>query len=203
MLTSLRAKFFRARRSPKPASVSGFPLRRTLNLGSRLGSCLGIIAFATVLVPVMPRIQQQGSILSVTIAPPPAIAGPKSEMARLKKTNQRWIEVNLTTQRLIAWEGKTWIDARVISSGKRSTPTLTGVFAIQSKYRSTTMSGADYSVPDVPHAMFYDGGYAIHGVYWHNNFGTPMSHGCINMSESAAQWLYGWARVGTPIVIHY
>jgi lipoprotein-anchoring transpeptidase ErfK/SrfK len=168
-----------------------------------IGSLLGTIALAAVIFPVMPTVQQQGSGVSVTIAMPPAMAGPKSEMARLKKGRQRWIEINLTTQRLIAWEGKTWVDARVISSGKRSTPTRTGVFEIQTKYRTTTMSGADYSVPDVPHAMFYDGGYAIHGAYWHNSFGTPVSHGCVNMSESGAQWLYGWAKVGTPIVIHY
>jgi lipoprotein-anchoring transpeptidase ErfK/SrfK len=168
-----------------------------------IGSLLGTIALATAISPVMPMLQSQADSVSVTIGMPVAMAGPKSEMARLKKTNQRWIEVNLTTQRLIAWEGKNWVDARVISSGKSSTPTLTGVFDIQTKYRSTTMSGADYSVPDVPHAMFYDGGYAIHGAYWHNNFGTPVSRGCVNMSESGAKWLYGWASVGTPVVIHY
>ncbi len=168
-----------------------------------IGSLVGTIALAAVMSPVMPTVQHQGNEVSVTMAMPSAVAGPKSEMARLKKGKQRWIEVNLTTQRLIAWEGKNWVDARVISSGKRSTPTLTGVFAIQTKYRSTTMSGEGYSMPDVPHAMFYDGGYAIHGAYWHNSFGTPVSRGCVNMSESGAQWLYGWAKVGTPIVIHY
>ncbi|MBC7516856.1 MAG: L,D-transpeptidase, partial [Alkalinema sp. FL-bin-369] len=99
-------------------------------------------------------------------------------------------------------EGKTWVDAKVISSGKASTPTLTGVFEIQDKYRTTVMRGADYEVPDVTHAMFYDDGYAIHGSYWDNSFGTPVSHGCINMSENATTWLFGWARVGTPVVVH-
>ena len=159
---------------------------------------------ATVLLlPIAPIVQFQPSGVVLQMLPEqPAMAGPKAEMARLKKTSKRWIEVNLTTQRLIAWEGKTWVDAKVISSGKASTPTLTGVFEVQDKYRTTVMRGADYEVPDVPHAMFYDGGYAIHGAYWHNNFGTPVSHGCVNMSENAAAWLFGWARVGTPIVIH-
>lgn len=159
---------------------------------------------ATVLLlPVAPIVQFQSSGVVLQMLPEqPAMAGPKTEMARLKKTSQRWIEVNLTTQRLIAWEGKTWVDAKVISSGKASTPTLTGVFEIQDKYRTTVMRGAGYEVPDVPNAMFYDGGYAIHGAYWHNSFGTPVSHGCVNMSENAAAWLFGWARVGTPIVIH-
>ena len=161
-------------------------------------------AVATVLLlPIAPIVQFQSSGVMLQMLPEqPAMAGPKTEMARLKKTSKRWIEINLTTQRLIAWEGKTWVDAKVISSGKASTPTLTGVFEIQDKYRTTVMRGADYEVPDVPHAMFYDGGYAIHGAYWHNSFGTPVSHGCVNMSENAAAWLFGWARVGTPIVIH-
>jgi lipoprotein-anchoring transpeptidase ErfK/SrfK len=164
---------------------------------------LRTIVATVLLIPVAPIVQVQSTGFAVQILPEQAAwAGPKAEIARLKKTNQRWIEVNLTTQRLIAWEGKTWVDAKVISSGKSSTPTLTGVFEVQEKLRTTYMKGADYYVPDVPHAMFYDGGYAIHGAYWHNNFGTPVSHGCINMSENGAAWLYGWARVGTPIVIH-
>ena len=162
------------------------------------------IVATALMIPFSPIVQVQPSGLVLQILPEqPAIASPKTEISRLKKTNQRWIEVNITTQRLIAWEGKTWVDAKIISSGKSSTPTLTGVFEIQEKLRSTTMRGADYSVPDVPYAMFYDGGYAIHGAYWHSNFGTPVSHGCINMAEDGAAWLFGWARVGTPVVIHY
>ena len=164
---------------------------------------LKTIVATVLLIPVAPIVQFQSSGVVLQILPEQsAVAGPKTEMARLKKTSRRWIEVNLRTQRLIAWEGKTWVDAKVISSGKAATPTLTGVFEIQDKYRTTVMRGADYEVPDVPHAMFYDRGYAIHGAYWHNNFGTPMSHGCVNMSENAAAWLFGWARVGTPVVIH-
>lgn len=168
----------------------------------RVKGLIGTLAIAVALTPIVPTLQQQGSVISIQMPISAAIAGTKSEMASLKKSNKRWIEINLSTQRLIAWQGKTWVDARIISSGKSSTPTYTGVFAIQSMYRSTVMSGQGYSVPDVPHAMFYDGGYAIHGAYWHNSFGTPVSHGCVNMSESAAQWLFSWARVGTPIVIH-
>ena len=168
----------------------------------RVKGLIGTLAFAVALMPILPTLQQQGSTIFIQMPISAAIAGPKTEMANLKKSNKRWIEINLSTQRLIAWQGKTWVDARIISSGKSSTPTRTGVFAIQTMYRTTIMSGEGYSVPDVPHAMFYDGGYAIHGAYWHNSFGTPVSHGCVNMSESAAQWLFSWAKVGTPIVIH-
>lgn len=50
--------------------------------------------------------------------------------------------------------------------------------------------------------MYYDGGYAIHGAYWHHNFGTPVSHGCINVAVDHAEWLYNWASIGTSVVIH-
>ena len=59
-----------------------------------------------------------------------------------------------------------------------------------------------YDLPNVPHVMYFYRDYAIHGAYWHNNFGRPMSHGCVNLSNSAAKWMYGWATVGTPVVVH-
>jgi lipoprotein-anchoring transpeptidase ErfK/SrfK len=114
----------------------------------------------------------------------------------------RWIEIDLSDQRLSAWNGKTLVRAFMVSTGKRRTPTPTGTFAVQSKYTSTRMQGEDYNVPDVPYAMFFSGGYAMHGAYWHNSFGTPISHGCINLQVSSARWLYNWADVGTPVVIH-
>jgi lipoprotein-anchoring transpeptidase ErfK/SrfK len=63
------------------------------------------------------------------------------------------------------------------------------------------MQGEDYNVPDVPHAMYYSGNYAIHGAYWHNSFGIPVSHGCINVAPDHAAWLFNWATVGTPVVV--
>lgn len=120
----------------------------------------------------------------------------------LKQSDQRWIEVDLSEQRLIAWEGGKRMYNISVSTGKRSTPTLTGVFAIQSKYRATRMQGDNYDVPDVPYAMYYDGGYAIHGAYWHDNFGTPVSHGCVNVAVKQARQLFNWASVGTPVVVH-
>ncbi|OUC15946.1 MAG: hypothetical protein B0A82_04110 [Alkalinema sp. CACIAM 70d] len=159
---------------------------------------LSAIVLASVVVPLAPGAWQ------TPFTPPAAEASSyiQKEIASLKKSQQRWIEIDLSSQRLIAWEGKRWVDAKIVSTGKASTPTRTGVFEIQEKFRSVTMKGADYEVPDVPHAMFYSGNYAIHGAYWHSSFGTPVSHGCVNMAPDAAQWLYSWARVGTPIVIH-
>ncbi|UKO96186.1 L,D-transpeptidase [Nostoc sp. UHCC 0870] len=120
----------------------------------------------------------------------------------LQKSEERWIQINLSTQRLIAWEGKKPVYAIVISSGKKATPTRIGNFKIQSKHKSTRMRGRTYDVPNVPHAMFYQGNYGIHGAYWHKKFGTPVSHGCVNLAPNHAKWLFNWASLGTPVVIH-
>ncbi|BAB76469.1 L,D-transpeptidase [Anabaena sp. FACHB-709] len=119
----------------------------------------------------------------------------------LQKSEQRWIQINLANQRLIAWEGGKPVYAIVISSGKRSTPTRIGSFKIQSKHKSTRMRGRNYDVPNVPYAMFYSGNYGIHGAYWHRKFGTPVSNGCVNLAPNHAQWLFNWASLGTPVVI--
>ncbi|MBC1235860.1 ErfK/YbiS/YcfS/YnhG family protein [Nostoc linckia z18] len=123
-------------------------------------------------------------------------------MQKLQKSDKRWIQINLTKQRLIAWEGDRVVYGSAISSGKKSTPTLVGTFNIQSKFKTTRMRGTGYDVPNVPYAMFYQGNYGIHGAYWHKRFGTPVSHGCVNLAPKHAKWLFGWASVGTPIVIH-
>ena len=123
------------------------------------------------------------------------------ELKKLKQSGERWIEIDRSKQRLIAWEGKRPVYAVIISTGKSSTPTPTGVFSIQTRYRTTRMSGEDYDVPNVPYAMFYHRGYAIHGADWHNNFGTPVSHGCTNVAVNHARWIYNWASVGTPVVV--
>ncbi len=90
-----------------------------------------------------------------------------------------------------------------VSTGTRRTPTVVGTFYIYSKYQSTSMSGPDYYVPNVPHVMFFFRSYSIHGTYWHSNFGTPMSHGCINLPQPEAKQLFEWAPIGTKVVTHH
>jgi lipoprotein-anchoring transpeptidase ErfK/SrfK len=148
----------------------------------------------------------------------PANAAPRSQRQRISSVSSRhhrarlrvkhrpahrgrWIEVNLSRQRLIAWENGRVVYSTAISSGKRGTPTRRGVFAIQSKYRAKTMRGRGYVAPNVPYTMFYSGGYAIHGAYWHNRFGRPVSHGCVNLPVGQARRLYSWAGVGTRVVV--
>ncbi|BAY13289.1 L,D-transpeptidase [Calothrix sp. NIES-2098] len=120
----------------------------------------------------------------------------------LKQSDRRWIQIDLSQQHLIAWEGKTPVYAVTISTGKKSTPTRVGTFKIQTKLKSARMRGSDYDVSDVPYVMYYQGNYGIHGAYWHRRFGTPVSHGCVNVAPNHAKWLFDWASVGTPVFIH-
>lgn len=133
---------------------------------------------------------------------------------------EKWIDVNLTTQRLVAYEGEQAVYSAVVSTGMASYPTVTGRYHIQRKYLYDDMSYLGlYYLPDVPYVMYFYSGYAIHGTYWHNSFGTPMSHGCVNLTPSDAQWLFDWTtpalppgynviyssadNPGTLVVIHY
>ncbi|MFZ5881194.1 MAG: L,D-transpeptidase family protein [Chloroflexota bacterium] len=115
----------------------------------------------------------------------------------------RWIDVNLSQQRVYAYEGDTIVNSFLASTGTWQTPTVTGTFKIWIKLRSTTMSGPGYYLTNVPYTMYFHGGYGIHGTYWHNNFGTPMSHGCVNLRTSDAEWLFYWASEGTIVHVHY
>jgi lipoprotein-anchoring transpeptidase ErfK/SrfK len=115
----------------------------------------------------------------------------------------RWIDVNLSTQSVYAYEGDTVINSFVVSTGTWMTPTVTGKYKIWIKFRSTSMTGPGYYLPNVPYVMYFYKGYGLHGTYWHNNFGTPMSHGCVNLRTSDAEWLYNWASVGTVVNVHY
>jgi lipoprotein-anchoring transpeptidase ErfK/SrfK len=119
-----------------------------------------------------------------------------------KSQSGKWVEVDLSQQRLYAHEGQKTVLTAVVSTGTRYYPTVTGRFKIYAKYRSAPMSGPGYYLPNVPYTMYFYGGYAVHGTYWHNNFGTPMSHGCINMKTSEAKWLFNWAPKGTLVVVH-
>ena len=121
--------------------------------------------------------------------------------------NERWIDVNLTTQRLVAYEGDIPVYESAISSGTASHPTVTGQFAVWLRYEAQTMDGRrlgyDYYLPNVPYVMYFYRDYALHGTYWHNNFGTPMSHGCVNLPTPAAEWLFHWSSYGTVVNVHY
>jgi len=115
---------------------------------------------------------------------------------------ERWIDVDLSQQRLYAYEGDTLMNSFVVSTGTWQTPTVTGKFNIWVKVRSQAMTGPGYYLPDVPFVMYFYKDYGLHGTYWHNNFGTPMSHGCVNLATPDAEWLYNFASVGTVVNVH-
>lgn len=139
---------------------------------------------------------------------PPTAADPTSAKAVAASVNNnitlsepRRIEIDLSEQRLSAWEGKKLVYSFRVSTGKRSTPTPIGRFQINSKYRTNRMRGRGYDISDVPYTMYFYKGYAIHGAYWHNRFGTPISHGCVNLSVKQARQLYNWTSRGTLVVV--
>ncbi|MDQ1123060.1 L,D-transpeptidase family protein [Microbacterium trichothecenolyticum] len=121
------------------------------------------------------------------------------------KTERR-IEVNLSTQTTTLWQNGQVYRTYTISSGAGDHATHTGEFRIGWKTAMQDMGcvpGYDYCTKDVPWVAYFNGDEGFHGTYWHNNFGTPMSHGCINMTISAAKELYDWAYRGTQVSVHY
>lgn len=115
---------------------------------------------------------------------------------------ERWIDVDLSQQRVFAYEGDQIVNIFRVSTGTSQTPTITGQYKIYVKYRAANMSGPGYFLPDVPYVMYFYKGYGLHGTYWHSNFGTPMSHGCVNLKTKEAKWLFDWASVGTVVYVH-
>jgi len=116
---------------------------------------------------------------------------------------QHWIDVDLSQQRVYAYAGDTLVNSFVVSTGTWQTPTVTGKYKVWIKLRYTDMSGPGYYLPDVPYVMYFYKGYGLHGTYWHNNFGTPMSHGCVNLTIPDSEWLYNFSAVGTVVNVHY
>jgi lipoprotein-anchoring transpeptidase ErfK/SrfK len=116
---------------------------------------------------------------------------------------EHWIDVDLSQQRVYAYAGNTVVNSFLVSTGTWQTPTVTGKFKVWIKLRFSDMSGPGYYLPDVPYVMYFHGDYGLHGTYWHNNFGTPMSHGCVNLSIPDAAWLYDFSREGTVVNVHY
>jgi hypothetical protein len=119
----------------------------------------------------------------------------------------KWVHVDLAEQTLVAYEGARPVYATVISSGKEGYEPPTGLFQVQQKYISTTMNAEDpidgfYEVEEVPWTLYYHGGYALHGAYWHTDFGKVRSHGCTNIAPVDARWIYYWSDPEVPPAWH-
>ncbi len=138
-------------------------------------------------------------------------------------TDEKWIEIDLSDQKLIAHQGNSIFLESLISSGLFG-KTPPGEYRIWYKTRATKMEGGNratntyYYLPNVPYAIFFKGDFGIHGTYWHQNFGKPMSHGCVNAPTPIAEKLFYWtdpqvpegqwairateANPGTRVVVH-
>ncbi len=131
---------------------------------------------------------------------------PVTETAFETTKTERRIEVNLSTQRAILWENGEVYRSWSMSSGKEGWSTHTGTYRIGWKTPMQDMGcvpGYDWCTKDVPWVAYFNGDEAFHGTYWHSNFGTPMSHGCINLTIANAKELYDWAYRGTEVWVHY
>ena len=111
----------------------------------------------------------------------------------------REIVIELNRQSIYAYENGVLQKRALMSSGKMLTPTVLGDYEIYLKFRSQTMSGPGYSLDNVKWPMYFIRGYAIHGTWWHTMFGTPMSHGCVNLTNEDAKWFWEFAPLGTPV----
>lgn len=163
--------------------------------------------------------------LKVTIDPGPArsirggfLAAPLT--GSFSTGTDRRIEVWLDRQRVEVFENGALIKTLKASTGKSKTPTVTGSFYIYARFPKKTMKSTGlrpgekgyYEVKDVPYAQYFHEGYAFHGAFWHNAFGQPASHGCINLATQEqntrqgvnedAGWLYRWASLGVPVTVH-
>jgi L,D-transpeptidase catalytic domain len=123
---------------------------------------------------------------------------------------EKWIDVNLSTQSLIAFEGDKPVYATIVSTGRHNDEdkskdhrTVQGEFQIREKHIAATMeddgaSDGPYSIQDVPWIMYFEGSYALHGAFWHSRFGRERSHGCVNMTPHDAKQVFGWAGPNLP-----
>jgi hypothetical protein len=120
---------------------------------------------------------------------------------------ERWVHVDLAEQTLVAYEGERPVYATLVSSGKKGYRTRPGLFRMGRKFLSTTMDATDpidgfYRIEEVPWTMYYWRSYALHGAYWHDDFGVPRSHGCTNLAPVDARWLFRWSRPQVPAGWH-
>jgi len=122
---------------------------------------------------------------------------------------EKWIDIDISDQTLTAYQGDGVVRGFIISTGSAYYPTVTGTYYTYARFDLQDMSGGSvaagdyYYQPDVPWVQYFFEGFSIHGAYWHNMFGTPIGHGCINMRVDEAKWLYDCTGVtGIRVVVH-
>jgi hypothetical protein len=139
---------------------------------------------------------------------------PPKKLPGWAKQGEKWIDVNVTKQTLVLYEGETPVYATLVSTGEAglsdhqtTTATKLGIFRIHTKHVTSTMSseevGEEFELREVPYVMYFDKeGYALHGAYWHDRFGIPKSHGCINLAPEDARRIFHWTEPALPLGWH-
>ncbi len=118
-------------------------------------------------------------------------------------TTGKLIMVDLSDSMTYAFQDGQLVYQALSSMGLPATPTVTGQYSVYYRLPSQTMSGPGYYLPGVQWVQYFYQGYALHGAYWHDNFGQPMSHGCVNLTNQDAQWFYEFGEIGTPVHVQY
>lgn len=138
---------------------------------------------------------------------------PMATVPSWAKGERSWIEVSILNQTLVAYEGQRPVYVTLVSTGigglgdpAETHATVQGTFLIHTKHVTATMSsdevGDEFDLRDVPYVQYFHDGYALHASYWHDSFGRPRSHGCINLSPADARWLFHWTGPAVPRAWH-
>jgi hypothetical protein len=142
------------------------------------------------------------------------ILEPRDSFPSFATGDRKWIDISIKQQSLVAYTGKTPVYATLISSGRaglgdpdKTESTPRGTFMIYQKEVASTMDGDEdkgdsYNLRDVPFVQYFHKGYALHGAYWHDEFGKVRSHGCVNLAPKDAAWLFEWTDPSVPETWH-
>ena len=137
------------------------------------------------------------------------IAEVRQDQHGYAKSGKKWIDVSVRKQMLVAYEGARPVFATLVSTGRggmsdpsNTTATIRGTFFVHAKHVSGTMDGEEgsdsFDLRDVPYIQYFHEGYALHGAYWHDEFGKDRSHGCVNLAPADAKWLFDWTDPVVP-----
>lgn len=138
---------------------------------------------------------------------------PVRKMPAWGSAGEKWIDVNVTKQTLALYEGTKAVYVTLVSTGEaglsdpeKSTATKRGIYRIHTKHISATMDsdvvGEEFELRDVPYVQYFESNYALHGAYWHDRFGIPKSHGCINLAPEDARRIFFWTEPAVPAGWH-
>lgn len=192
----------------QPVTATGTQGTHTVQPGEGLASIARLYGLSWPTLAAANNIANPNTIYSGQVLVIPASDGTVTQTyspapAQPTTSAGKEIVVDLSDQRVYAYENGQLVRNVLVSTGLYDTPTVQGNYRIYVKYDSQTMTGPGYYLPGVPYVMYFYQGYSLHGTYWHSSFGQPMSHGCVNMPTPEAQWVYTWAEIGTPVHVQY